>query len=353
MTRITAMTPIENSAIEPDLARKIFEQINRFAGYGFNKSHAAAYAAIAFQTAWLKTHHPEAFFAAAMNLDLGEVSKLAAFADQLKTRGIHLWKPSINSSHALFTPLKFTKPHNGRQVGIAYGFSAIRGVGRSLAETITLERRRGGAFKSVQDFRARLDGQVNKTAVVALAKSGAFDCLGLSRSEALGQADTVERRPTTGQISMFDMMDAAPVYEVPDLDRDQILDNEFDVLGHFMTDHPLSPLSDHLIENNLYFSNFVLREDSQIRRASMAAIITDVDVRRTRSGDTMAVLQLSDPEGSYEAVVFGKTWPNIKPMATIKARVAIETQVSSRDGERRLSIDSISSLKTMLTKAAA
>jgi DNA polymerase-3 subunit alpha len=353
MPRIKSVTPIENSGLDTDKSDAVFDQIARFAGYGFNKSHAAAYAVISFQTAYLKTHHPEAFFAAAMNLHLNEVKDIATFATELKSRNIPLWQPSINQSKARFQPLKLKKRWQGRDFGIAYALSAISGVGLSAAEAIEDERRRGGAYQNVSDFTSRTRDAVNKVALRALAKAGAFDCFGLSRPEALGQVLAHHNKQDPHQLSMFDALDAEPVVEVQDLSNDEILDNEFDVLGHYMSQHPLDAMKADLIENNLYFSDFVLKTSNRSpRKATMPAVITDTDVRRTNSGDLMAVLTLSDPEGTYEALCFGEVWGEIRNMARKKARLYFDMGVSIRGDERKLIVEGASAFSSQVSLAA-
>lgn len=346
MPRITSITPIEKSGLSKEVATAIFEQISLFANYGFNKSHAAAYAAIAFQTAYLKTHHPEAFFAAAMNLDLDEIKNLSPFAAELKARKIPLWQPSINSSHATFTPLKLKKPYHGHQYGIAYALSGIRGVGRAVADAIVAERVRGGRYSSLDDFLKRVDKSVPKNALQALAKAGAFDLLGVSRSMALARVSQA-KKANANQFSLFDLMDdAAPETDCIELSSDQVLDNEFDVLGHFMSAHPLDYLRPSLFEEGLYFSNFVLNEAGEkLRKARMAAVVTSVDVRQTKAGDLMAVLLLSDPDGTYEALAFKENWTQIRALAKKKARLVFDISVSPRGDEKTLIIEGAYALK--------
>lgn len=339
MPRIKTATPIVNSGLDSDTAEQVFEQIARFAGYGFNKSHAAAYAAISFQTAWLKTHHTEAFFAAAMNLNLDKVAEIAVFVNELKRRGIALWAPSINQSRAKFEPLRLKKPWKGRDFGICYSLAAIRGVGTSAAHAIEAERKRGGAFRDVEDLISRTGDAVNRTALLALAKAGAFDCFSISRPEALAEVDGYRVRGNTAQMSMFDALEAKPDVKVPDLDTDAVLDNEFDVLGHFMSAHPLDEMASRMIPENLQFSGFVLESTRPLRSAAMPAVIVDTDVRRTNAGDVMAVLTLSDPDGQYEALAFGETFGEIRHLLRKKARVILNASISVRGDERRIIIE--------------
>ena len=354
MARITSITPIADSGLSAELSSEIFDQIARFANYGFNKSHAAAYAAISFRTAYLKTHHPEAFFAAAVNMALDEVKDVAAFVGEMRDRQIPVWQPSVNRSRARFEPMRLKKTWKGRDYGICYGLSAIRGVGRAAAAAIEAERRSKGAFADIPSFISRMGEAVNRTALVALAKSGAFDGLAADRAQALAEVEGHRQRGSTAQLSMFEAMDAAPAVTVRDMSDDEVLDNEFDVLGHYMSGHPLAPLADRLVAENLYFSDFVLKGSTRgLRKASMPAIVTDTDVRRTNSGDLMAVILLSDPEGTYEALAFGDTFNAIRKSLRKKARLVFDMSVSIRGDERRLIVDGVRALDGDEVRAAA
>lgn len=348
MPLILSQEAIADSGLPAETSEAVFEQINRFAGYGFNKSHAAAYAAIAFQTAWLKTHHPESFFAAAMNLDLDSVEDIAQFADEMKTRKIPFWTPSINQSRARFTPLLLTKPYHGHSHGIAYALAAIRGVGHGAACAIENERAEHGKFSGFDDFTARMNGAVNRGALRALARAGAFDCLGLSRSEALVKAEDRQASNPSGQMSMFEVLGAEAEMTVPELAIDEVLDNEFNVLGHYMSAHPLEGL-----DGPAQFRDAVLHAAYAPRSVTMGAIPTKVDVRRTNSGDTMAVITLSDPDGIYEALVFGETWNDLRQIIKKGARLVLDMTVSQRGRERRLLVERARGLAPAATGVAA
>lgn len=369
MARITAISPIEKSGLAPSLSDSIFDEIAQFAGYGFNKSHAAAYAVIAYKTAWLRTHHPEAYFAAAMNLDLTDVEALATFASELRIRKIPLWHPCVNRSQALFTPVaRRARPvgptNSGRTSGrkpaaaqpiagagfaISYGLAALRGLGRTAAEAIVAERSRAGAFGSVDDFVRRMGAVINKRALQALAQAGAFDRISRNRAEALRDIEGGARKAAdrnAGQMSMFDMLGAAEdAPALPPLERLEMLALEFSTLGHYITGHPLDDLYERRRDEGHFYSSYVLRRsDTPPRSAAMPAIVTKVDIRRTKSGDTMAVLTLSDPDGVYEALAFGDIWSLIHDVVKPKASLVFEMTVSTRGDERRLLVDSAKAL---------
>lgn len=347
MAKIRKITPIPDSGIDPSTSAEIFDQIAMFAGYGFNKSHAAAYAAIGFQTGYLKTHFPESYFAAAMNLELSEVDEIATFATQLKARNIMLWLPDINMSTDIFRPIKLHKARQGRDYAIAYALTAIRGVGRNTAIDIVNERARAGAFADAKDFAARMGTKVNKKAALALVHAGAFDRINDNR--ALVAAEITGAKASgadVGQLSMFDMEPAMDTTgPVAEYGYDEKLNHEFDVLGHFLSDHPLRGLRQSLFDNNQYFSNTILDGDRHPPRvAKMPAVVCAVDLRQTKKGDTMAVILLSDPDRTYEALAIGGTWSEIKDLMRKKNRVEITSTVMAEGVERTLFIESARAL---------
>jgi DNA polymerase III subunit alpha len=355
MAIIKKAEPLAGSGISHELSNEIFDHMSAFANYGFNKSHAAAYAAVAFQTAYLKTHHPEAFFAAAMNLDLGEVDELAAFVVELQSRDIPLWQPTINQSQPGFAPLKLRKTWKGRDYGIAYGLAAIRGVGLSVAEAIYAERQAGGAFDTLDSFLSRMGSAVPRPALKALAKAGAFDRLGVSREVALGTVQGYDAHRDAKQFSLFGMMDDAPVETARiEMTVDERLDAEFDVLGHYMSAHPLETMQEGLFDEGLYFSNYILKGARRPpRKAEMPAIVVKKDMIQTKAGDTMGILLLSDPEGTYEAVVYADTWTAIRSSLQKKGRYIFEMEINASGDERKLAVAGIRPIETAQTHGKA
>lgn len=355
MARITASKPVERSGISPEISNEIFDQIAQFAGYGFNKSHAAAYAAIGFQTAFLKTHHPESFFAAAMNLDLDEVEEISAFVFELQGRDIPLWQPSINQGRAGFIPLKLKKTWKGRDFGIAYGLSAIRGVGRSAAEAICAERDANGVFKDLDSFLSRMGSAVPRPALKALAKAGAFDVFNISRQEALGTVQGYNAHRDANQFSLFGMMDDAPIESASvEMSRDEILDGEFDVLGHYMSAHPLDGLQASIFDDGRYFSDYILKTSRKPpRKASMPAIVAKKDMRQTKAGDAMGILLLTDPEGTYEAVVYSETWAAIRGQLEKKGRYVFDMSIAMHGDERKIVVEGVQPLSLTPSQAKA
>jgi len=342
MVKIKSIKPIAGSAIDTNTASEIFDQIALFAGYGFNKSHAAAYASVSFQTAYLRTHHPECYFAAAMNLELDDVKEIAPFASELKARNIMLWAPDVNMSTDIFRPIHLRRARQRRDFAVSYALTAMRGVGRQAARDIVAERAARGRFESVKDFMSRMGAKVNRKAALALVHAGAFDSISNNRADAAAEVDGSKKTLVAeGQMSMFDLIPELDTSEVhQEYDLDDKLDREFDVLGHYLSDHPLRLLRQSIFDNNQYFSKTILdpRRDPP-RTAHMPAVVCDVDVRQTKKGDTMAVITLSDPDRTYEALAFKETWAEIKPMMRKKARLLLTMTVIAEGDERRLLVE--------------
>jgi len=234
--------------VEASQAGMIFDQVNKFAGYGFNKSHAAAYALVAYQTAWLKANHPVAFLAASMTLDLGNTDKLNVFRQELVRLGIRLLSPDINRSAEIFTVE--TLPDGER--AIRYALAAIKGVGAAAMALLVAERQRHGPYRDLYDLARRLDSKViNKRQLENMARAGAFDGLEPDRARVLasvetlmryGQAANAERQ--SGQVSLFGG-GGGPALTPPELpaaapwDPLEKLRHEFDAIGFYLSAHPL------------------------------------------------------------------------------------------------------------------
>ena len=347
MARIQSITP-DTQGLEPSEADHVFEHMERFASYGFNKSHAAAYAAISFQTAYLKRHHPEAFFAASMNLAIGETKDIAVFAGEMKKRDIPLLPPKVNLSNVRFEPLR------GRtRLGIVYGLAAVRGVGFQAAEAIVEERTARGRFASFEDFRTRMGNRVNKKAMQSLVHAGAFDKLCASRADASARA---EEQIAPGGAAQFSLFDVAPAFDtrptLPEWDKATLLDKEFDALGFWLTGHPLDGF--HRVDGRspITFVGALEGRSDLPRQARIAASVLDHDTRGTKSGGVMAILRLCDPHTTFEAVAFDDTWTKIRSMIHKKANLVFAMQPQNEDGELRLLVQDVERLDGAHQKAA-
>ncbi|MEJ2517252.1 MAG: DNA polymerase III subunit alpha, partial [Methyloceanibacter sp.] len=238
------------NGVQKGRAEYIFELVAKFAGYGFNKSHAAAYALIAYQTAYLKANYPSEFVAASMTLDMGNADKLNSFAQEARRLGIKLEQPSVNHSEVGFIP-------NGK--AIRYSLAALKNVGQPAVESIVAERNANGLFGDISDFARRLNPRhVNKRALETLSMAGAFDELGIDRATALENVDrmilagnSAQEARAGGQNDLFFSggNQAPPPIELrkadPWLPTDRLA-KEFDAVGFFLTGHPLDEYSEVL-----------------------------------------------------------------------------------------------------------
>ena len=291
-------------------ASYIFDLVDKFAGYGFNKSHAAAYALVSYQTAYLKANYPVEFFAASMTLDKGNTDKLAMFVGEARRSGVPVLPPSINASGLDFLP-------EGQS--IRYALSALKNIGDQSVVSIEQERGARGAFRDLDDFAGRFDPKaVNKRALEALAAAGALDELGHDRAtihanvEAiLHHAQRLSENAVTGQNDLFaggGQKKSAPPLDVrpakPWLPTEK-LRREFEAAGLYLSGHPLDAYQGVLKRlGALRWSEFEAATERGSASGLVAAIVTAVRERRSKSGNKFAFAGFSDPSGQFEAVVF-------------------------------------------------
>ncbi len=299
----------KTNKIPKDVASGIFDTIERFAGYGFNKSHSAAYAIISWQTAYLKAHYPTEFMAASLSYEIGNADRTRLFIAECQLLGIDLLPPSVNESGVLFTPIKNA---------IRFGMSGIKNVGHAATEAIVKEREANGPYKGLMDFCSRMDGQsVNKKTLESLVRSGAFDFTGMPRSRlfggiesALSRAASAQRDRAMGQFSLFgDVMDpgAEATDELPPADpwpQSVELAAEKELLGFYVSGHPLSAFEWTL--NKYTLANMEkLRELENKTRTRIGGLVTQYTKRFTKAKqEPMCVFQLEQLDGIIEVVVF-------------------------------------------------
>ena len=296
--------------VERGQADAIFELLERFADYGFNKSHAAAYALVAYQTAWMKANYPVEFLAASMTLEMGNTDKLAEFRAEAERLGIKVEPPSINKSDVVFEV-------DAEKKTIFYALAALKGVGRQAVEAI-IAARGDKPFKDLGDFAHRINSRtVNKRVFESLAASGAFDCVERDRSRAyaavdvmLGTAQRSHEATTVGQNELFG---GGGVHEPLAIPASQgwlpaeKLQKEYDAIGFFLTGHPLddyAPLLKGLRVES--WSEFCKSVKFGATAGRVAATVVSRQERRTKTGNKMGIIGLSDPTGQYEAVIFSE-----------------------------------------------
>ena len=306
---------VENDLSE-QLASDVFDQISAFAGYGFNKSHAAAYALVSYQTAYLKANHPEEFLAASMALDAGSTDKLAVFRQECQREGIELRPPDVNRSGASFT---VELPDNGGRAAVRYALGAIRNVGAEAMSRLVAERDANGVFADLADFLRRLPREAaNKRQLEHLIRAGALDSLHGNRRElienldtVLGYAETVWRDSQSSQDSLFggeDALDSTvrlrPCDDWSGMDR---LREEFDSLGLYLSAHPLDGYVGRLEKLKVISANDLaaMIESRNLKpRVNLAGSVTSKQVRVSQRGNKFAFVQFTDQTGVFEVTFF-------------------------------------------------
>ncbi len=290
-------------------ADEIFDLLAKFADYGFNKSHAAAYALIAYWTAWFKANHPAEFLAASMTLDKGNTDKLAEFRGDAQRLGIQVAPPSSNASEVNFD---VRCDANGRP-SIVYALSAVKGVGEAQAAALVAARH-GRPFVSLADLAARLDPRlVNKKALESLAAAGTFDEIEPDRAVVFASIEPIlaianrgASEKAAGQNALFGEAEAAPlrVRTTPWTESEK-LKREFDAVGFFLSGHPLEAYEAALKRlRATRWADFVRSVRAGATTARLGASVLDRTERRTKTGSKMGIVQLSDPSGQYEAIIF-------------------------------------------------
>lgn len=312
----------------------VFDHIAQFASYGFNKSHAAAYAAIGFDTAWLKRHHPESLFSAAMNLSIGDIKELAVFAGQLKARNIPILPPHVNQCGARFAPIQ-----GNTRLGVAYGLAALRGVGLQAAQAVEDERVANGHYTSMTDFKTRVGTRIGKRAMVSLVQAGALNGLVESRCDGVALAEERAGATHANQMSLFDTAPGVDTrVALPEWDRGTLLDREFDSLGFWLSGHPLDTFRPTYGARPLGFVGALRGRETLPRQAQIVASVIDWDTRGTKSGGVMAILTLSDPNETFEAVAFDDEWIAIRSAIAKKATLVLTVQPSADGPDLRLTV---------------
>ena len=300
--------------IDESIAASIFDEMMDFAKYAFNKSHAAAYAFVAYQTAWLKCHYPTEFYAALLTSILGDSTKVTKHIGEAKKLGIKLLPPDINKSYSSFVP-------DGRD--IRFGLAAIKNVGSAFIDDMTLEREKGGEFTSFREFCARMaDKKLNKRIVESMIRSGVFDSLKINRSVLLSVYEVVidsaireQKNAVSGQLDIFGILedDERSVVEddfpnIPELPKRDLLNAEKEYLGVYVSGHPLDGL-ETIIKNNSSTTvlEIVENEEGRFRSDDKVKIGGMISKRReqlTKKGDLMLYVTFEDLTGDIEVLVF-------------------------------------------------
>lgn len=339
-----------------EVAQRIWEDVLRFAEYAFNKSHSAGYAILVMQTAWMKAHYPKEYMASVLSSYMGKTDQIVHYVSAYRHEGIEIFPPDINESGKDFT---------ATDRGVLFGFAGIRGVGEGVGEEIMRERELRGPFKHLHDFVERMDTkQVNRRVIEALITAGAFDYTGYTRKQMMSFVDKYDpeniidaavrdqKVKSTGQMSMFDCFGDIegsgfekhiPEPDGKEWDRSFMLACEREVLGLYVSDHPLRPYEYALAHNRDFsFGELNLTEkdpnnpgDQEVYRVpegkvlTFAGMLSSAQKKTTKKGDFMAVVTLEDLEGEVTAVVFPKLFKKTEKI--LFPQESPDTPASSRE----------------------
>ncbi|MBP5275592.1 MAG: DNA polymerase III subunit alpha [Lachnospiraceae bacterium] len=329
--------------IKEEVAKRIYSEMKTFAAYAFNKSHSAVYAVVSYQTAYMKYYYPVEYMAALITCFLDNPEKAAEYISVARTMGIEVCPPDINEGKTYFSV------KDGKLI---YSLAAIKNVGESVIDKIDEERERNGRFESLPDFIRRMGKDINKRVVENLIKAGAFDSFGGNRRQYLAVYERImddesaqNKNLAANQVTIFDMMGTeerkSMEIKLPDLDefpKDVVLQMEKEVLGIYISGHPLDDVKDVWKRNvTAYTSDFVYDpelEKSQLedkQSVKVGGIITSVNVRLTRKKETMAVITLEDLMGTIECMVFPKAYDRLRDSIYEDRLVLISGRASTED----------------------
>lgn len=332
--------------LEKGIADQIFDLLAKFADYGFNKSHAAAYALVAYQTAYLKANYPVEFLAASMTLDMGNTDKLSEFRREAQRIGIKVEPPSINRSGVEFDV------HEG---AIRYALAAIKGVGRQAVESL-VEAREAGPFKDLGDFARRIHPRlVNKRTLESLIAAGAFDEIEPDRARAyaaldamLAAANRAQEESAAGQGDIFGALGEPEALRVPPYApwvAAERLQREYDAIGFFLSGHPLDDYAGVLSRLRVQsWADFSKSVKAGATMGKVAATVLDRQERRTKSGSKMGIFSLSDQTGHFEAIIFSEGLSQYRDLLEPGRAVVLTVQASVEGEEVRARIGAAEAL---------
>jgi DNA polymerase-3 subunit alpha len=333
--------------VDEKLATHIFDLIEKFAGYGFNRSHSAAYALIAYQTAWLKAHYPAAFMAAVLSADMDKTDKVVTMIAECRDMQINLLPPDVNHCEYAFVPLD--------DKTILYGLGAIKGLGESAIEAILAARRDGGAFTDLFDLCRRIDlRKINRRVLESLIRAGALDGIGphlaadaqegvnvagdrtsratmlASLNAALAVADQHSKTQAAGQVDLFgeaaSSVDTRVYTNVVEWTEDQRLEGEKETLGLYLTGHPIARYAEELAR--ITDATIAELKPTKDRTVVVAGLVVGMRAMQTRRGDRMAFVTLDDRTGRLELAVFSDLYSQCRELLVKDTLLVVEGQVS-------------------------
>ncbi len=339
------------NGIRKDIAAGIFLKIEPFAEYGFNKSHAAAYAIIAYQTAFLKTYYPNEFFSASMTMDISNQKKLSEFYDEIKRLKLNVIRPNINSCYADF---------KADDKNFYYALGSIKNVGYDAISNIVGEREKNGKFKSISDFINRVNHKdINKLQLEGLVKAGAFDEINNNRAalyesipNLILKSKSLDDNKLSNQFDLFNDKGVPKddfINDIDDWKFEDRLSKEFESIGFFISDHPLNQFKDIYGEFKIdNYENFY--NSDNLKEAKIAATILKVQERKTNKGNPYAVIKFSDLSCVFELFIFSEILEKNRDILIEGSSVLITVLKTISDDEKKtkkLNVYKISSLKSL------
>ncbi len=344
------MEGCEKNSIPLDKAEYIFDLMAKFAGYGFNKSHSAAYALIAYQTAWLKTHYPAQFMAALLSCDMNNTDKVVLYISECRDHDIEVLPPDINESFRDFTVI---------EERIRFGLAAVKNVGDNALDSIIEERKSGGRYQSLEDFCNRIDSRrVNRRVIESLIKAGAFDSLGAKRSQlfaildlAMEQAQSAQRDRLSGQKSLFGVLPQseavqASAIKLPDIaewTEKERLSLEKETVGFYLTGHPLDSHRHELrMVTTTILADLGEFEGAPVRVGGLVKTKKEI---KSKNGDRMAFITLEDISGSAEVVIFPKIFADCSALLDSDQPLIIQGKAESDEQTGKIIADEVVTLE--------
>ena len=343
-----------NNGISKDVAAGIFLKIEPFAEYGFNKSHAAAYAIISYQTAFLKNYYPKEFIAASMTMDISNQNKLSEFYEELKRLKVEIIRPDINECFADFKT-------DGQK--FYYALGGIKAVGYEAVSNIVNERLKNGKFKSINDFLDRVNPKdINKLQLEGLVKAGAFDNMNINRQSLFNsipnfiiKSKNIFENKSANQIDLFgdsEVQENELIINSEDWKFEERLSKEFEAVGFFISDHPLNQYKDIFDDYNvLDYQSFNSNDD--LKDTNIAATLLKVQERKTAKGTAYAVLKLTDLSSVFELFIFSDILESNREILKEGSSIILTLIKSISNDEnksKRINVQKIASLKELLNK---
>jgi DNA polymerase-3 subunit alpha len=347
--------------IEPAKAKEVFDLMAKFADYGFNKSHAAAYGLVAYQTAWLKANHPEVFIAACMSLAINNTDRLAALKQEAEYGGLVILPPDINSSEADFS---VERQEDGR-LAIRYALAGVKRVGHAAMQAV-VEARGETPFVDIADFADRIDPrQLSRAQVESLARAGAFDRLEPNRARLFAAAETIMRRAQSrreekesGQIGLFGGVASKPepirMQDAPDWGMLERLSFEAEAIGFHLTAHPLDAYAQALRRlGAVRASDVEARARTGVTRVKLAGTVVATKERITRTGSRMAWVRISDASGSVEVTCFSEVLARSRETLAHGSNVLVSADLKVEGEAIRVTAQDVVSLDQAAASAGA